>query len=204
MGGGDAIGKSAPERDGLVDRSIVRWLLLLLGGAFVGSVLSAPLTALALWLGVWSPIATYYSWSIGLIAGLWLTRMVQRETAKDRSLEGVVAPPGVRLGLLWPLTYLFAWALVLFVIFQYRSTAPVTIGFILASLAIGLPAAFVFVQMGREHLRSVRRFDGRCQRCGYQIVDNPHACSECGDPNIWREYERRRAVRSTPPTDDHA
>ena len=46
-------------------------------------------------------------------------------------------------------------------------------------LAVGVGLALRAVELPRER-RARRRYDGRCERCAYDLRATPHRCPECG------------------------
>ncbi|MBL0920885.1 MAG: hypothetical protein IBJ10_02015 [Phycisphaerales bacterium] len=183
-------------------RSIPRFirfgLFLVLLGAPLGAIIGGLYSRVSAFAGMPKAYCEASGVLLFLALALWIARTGTRETDADRSQEGLVVADRVI-----PMTpkrfalYLLIAAVVLVPLLGYAPTAP--LGFVLASVAIGAPLVGLLLLMGRQHLRSVRRMDGRCQSCGYNLSNSPFLCPECRDPNNWRVAPRPSNDAPPPP-----
>lgn len=191
--GGNATGRRAV-------RGVLFFLFL---GLPLGGLLGAIYGGVAAYAGLPPLIAEIATLFVTLVAGAWLARTGVRETDPDRSQEGrIVEDATLRASPRAAALYLGAATIVIVPLLGFDATF--ALGFLLASAAVGVPAVVLLLRMGRQHTRSARRLLRRCQRCGYDLSGGLEECSECGDPNLWRQQASRRQAQAstaeTPPT----
>lgn len=184
-------------------RAVRGVLFFLLLGLPLGGLLGAIYGGVAGYAGLPPLITEFARVFVTLGVGAWIARTGVRETDPDRSQEGrIVEDATLRASPRGAALYLGAAALLIVPLLGFDATF--ALGYLLASAAVGVPAVVMLLRMGRQHIRSSRRLLGRCQRCGYDLAGGFEECSECGDPNLWRQQARRRAewasTAETPPT----